>query len=124
MSELTEGRSVKRQGRGLKAEIGGASRTMAGGGCAEAHKRDAILCAQFHQGQGGGLCSELIASPLKKQFQESHGERPMEKGRKSKGGGMAKVTVVFRSWVVRSWEQKSVEEMGERKGLWFHFSRE
>lgn len=48
----------------------------------------------------------------------------MEKVRESKGGGMAKVTVVFRSWVVKSWEQKPVEEVGEGKGLWFHFSRE
>lgn len=70
-----------------------------------------------------GGAQRIITSPLRKQFQESRGERPMEKVRESKGRGMAKVTVVFRSWVVKSWEQKPVEEVGEGKGLWFHFSR-
>lgn len=51
MSEITEGRSVK----SLKAGTGGAPGMVAGGGCAEG---EAILCAQVHQGQGSGLCSE------------------------------------------------------------------
>lgn len=75
MSEFTEGRSVKRQGREPKAETGGAPGMAAGGGCAEAHKGDAILCAQVHQGQGGGWCSEDHCLTFEKAVsRESRGE--------------------------------------------------
>lgn len=57
----------------------------AGGGCAEG---DAILCAQVHQGQGSGLCSEAHRLTFEKAVSREPQERPMEKVRESKGGGM------------------------------------